>query len=138
MTIEVKFLFRDSKELAEFATWYDSRNDKPIDYTPTEKAAMIESVPTLPSEPVEPAKPKAEPKPKAAPKAQAKPKAEPATETKEITSDEFSAAVKTWFMADAAARGPVVKKTLADLSVDKLTDVPADKYAAVLARLGVA
>jgi len=136
MTIEVKFLFRDSKELAEFATWYDSRNDKPIDYTPTEKAAMIESVPTLPSEPVELAKPKAEPK--AAPKAQAKPKAEPTTEAKEITSDEFSAAVKTWFMADAAARGPVVKKTLADLSVDKLTDVPADKYAAVLARLGVA
>ena len=134
MTIEVKFLFRDSKELAEFATWYDSRNDKPIEYTPTEKVAMIESVPTLPSEPVEPAKPKAQAKPKAEKKASP----EPTTEAKEITSDEFSAAVKTWFMADAAARGPVVKKALADLSVDKLTDVPADKYAAVLARLGVA
>ena len=133
MTIEAKITFKNAAELHEFATWYDKAiRHKAVDI---KRRAASEPKPVQFDPP--PAEPKAEPKPapKAEPKPKPAPKAEPIVVMK---TEDFAAAIKTWFAADAVNRGPVVKKMLESLGAEKLTDVPADQFAAVLARLGVA
>jgi len=135
MSIEVKINFKDSGELAQFALWWDSRNDKggPIPY---QLAEQVRETVQFDEEP------KAEEKPKATKKttkkAKPEPKPEPTPEGNAITREEFEKAVKAWFAEDGQVRGPQVRQTLDAMGVKGLTDVPEDQFSAVLTSLGLA
>ena len=132
MPIELKMISQDSKELAQFALWWDSRHDarlvdQPLTEPPTHLATKEEmEALTLPTP--EPAK--SDPKPS--------PDSEPETTRKTIEPAAFQAAIKRWFADDPQARAPIVKSMLDKLGVEKLADIPADKFVSILTHLGVA
>ena len=136
MPIELKMIFQDSKELAQFALWWDSRHDarlvdQPLTEPPTHLATKEEmEALTLPTP--EPAKHPLVVTPDPSPDS------EPEMTRKTIEPAAFQAAVKRWFADDPQARASVIKSMLDKLGVEKLADIPEDKFISILTHLGVA
>lgn len=133
MAMEVKINFQDSAELAEFARWWDSRNNGRSTPTVAEPVKIVQFDPPI-----------AKDRPLVTtPNPVAEPVAEPVAKTVEpsevmMTPDAFQVAVKRWFAEDPQPRALIFKQIMESLKVEKISDIPADQFVKVLMNLGVA
>ena len=166
MSIQATITMRNADVLRSFAAWWDAQApgdvgvdrdgeftiryslprcqiEEPVPYTVAEPelATAVAMIPDLPpvAKPVSVHREDGRPADRPGSK-EPEPVAKPAPASSAIitpTLKDFEAAVKTWFSEDAKVRGPKVNEALSAIGVTKLVDVPVDKFASVLADLGV-
>ena len=149
MSIQATITMRNADVLRSFAAWWDAQApgdvgvEEPVPYVVTEPelATAVAMIPDLPpvAKPVSVHRKDGRPADRPGSKEPA-PEPKPAPASSAIitpTLKDFEAAVKTWFADDAKVRGPKVKEALSAIGVTKLVDVPVDKFASILADLGV-